>query len=155
MCLPHQFSPSLFNTWIIEVFTAIKVCRVQVTDEPSSCGICVITHTYMHKIHWCTPWHCQNVILWHCHYVMFWHCHHSTIVWTPFSMCIQVHTLGGAGGLLGTSYNWRSKEMGWQGLTSRSSGKKWHPPTINTADWFTNWFDCVCVRVCYVYLYCM
>ena len=26
-----------------------------------------------------------------------------------------------------TSYDLELKEMGWHGLTSRSSGKKWHP----------------------------
>ena len=62
-------------------------------------------------------------------------------------------TLRSAGGCrwpTSTSYDWRSKEMGWQRLTSRSSGKKWHPSTVNTADWFTSWFDCdmCCVCVC-------
>ena len=52
-----------------------------------------------------------------------------------------------------TSYDSGSKEMGWQGLTSRSSGKKFNPSTINTVDWLIyqliwlinkNWLTVLC-----------
>ena len=55
----------------------------------------------------------------------------------------------GAGGLEAWSDDW-SNEMGWQGLTSRSSGKTWHPlpsTLLWLTDWFTNWSTVLCVML--------
>ena len=40
-----------------------------------------------------------------------------------------------AGGLEAKSQDWKEDAIGWQGLTSRAGGKKWHPQlyTNNTA----------------------
>ena len=86
------------------------------------------------------------------------HHHHLTATTTtsqlqpppPPPICTQ---LGGAGGLEAWSDDWWSNEMGWQGLTSRSSGKKWHP-LPSTLLWLINLqTDWLCYVLC-LYLYC-